>query len=342
MEIVTANQKEWDEYLTTNTKSCFFHQWGWRTVLEQTFHYQPVYIVAKEKGKVCGILPLFFVKDYLRGHKLVSLPFCTEAGLLSDNAEAEQALLTRMIAIADEMGVDYAELRQKDHLLCLPPHFAQDKRYYTLILSLHPDPDIIWHKLNKKARNATRKAVQAGLKVEIQPAHVFVKQFYKVYAVNMRDLGTPVDGFRLFDTITQIFKNTVKIAAVFQNDKCIGGIMLFEYHNTIVSEWASSLRQYFSLCPNNIAYWEAIKYACGTGFKYFDFGRSLLGEGTFNFKKHYGAEPLNLNYAFYLRKGAMPDISKTNRKRILFAKIWKQLPLPLTNRLGPSLRRRFP
>ena len=58
----------------------------------------------------------------------------------------------------------------------------------------------------------------------------------------------------------------------------------------MIVPWASSLREYFSLCPNNLLYWEMIRWGCKNGYQRFDFGRSSPDSGTYRFKKQWGAK----------------------------------------------------
>jgi hypothetical protein len=50
--------------------------------------------------------------------------------------------------------------------------------------------------------------------------------------------------------------------------------------------WASSLREFFSLCPNNLLYWEMIRWGCENGYQRFDFGRSSPNSGTITSKNN--------------------------------------------------------
>ncbi|MBI2549281.1 FemAB family PEP-CTERM system-associated protein [Candidatus Woesearchaeota archaeon] len=339
MKADAITEKEWDLYIKAHPQSCFFHQLKWKEVLQQTFSYTPFYLRAIKDGTLTGVLPLFLVKDKVTGTKLLSLPFSTQAGMLYDDEEAKNNLLKQALTLARQHTVNYVELRHLANPL-LP--WTSRAVYYTLLLELHSDPELVWRKFNKKVRNSTRKAMHEGLRVQIVNAPVLIEQFYKVFAINMRDLGTPVDRFVFFANIVKAFPEDVKIVGVFKGEQYIGGIMLFFYKDTVKSEWASSLREYFHLCPNNLAYWEAIQYACKLGIKTFDFGRSLWNDGTFKFKEHFGAKPVQLHYHYHVIKGSVMDVTKRNIKRKVFAMFWKQLPLSVANKLGPIFRERFP
>ena len=52
--------------------------------------------------------------------------------------------------------------------------------------------------------------------------------------------------------------------------------------------WASSLRDYNTLCPNMLLYWDAIQLHRRALPQVFDMGRSTPNEGTFKFKAAVG------------------------------------------------------
>jgi serine/alanine adding enzyme len=79
------------------------------------------------------------------------------------------------------------------------------------------------------------------------------------------------------------------------------------------------------------------------GYRYFDFGRSTMDEGTFKFKKQWGALPEQLSW-YYIYKDKKPSVSVggVSGKKELFIKVWQKLPLDMTRVLGPILRKRIP
>ena len=128
-----------------------------------------------------------------------------------------------------------------------------------------------------------------------------------------------------------------------QNCRPLSAVMLLHFRDTVISGWAASDRKYSSFNPNNLLYWSVIKEACEKGYKFFDFGRSIDGSGTYRFKKPWGTEMKYLQYAYYLNRiKQIPDTSQINSKRNNIAKLWKKLPVQLTNVVGPGLRREFP
>ena len=87
-------------------------------------------------------------------------------------------------------------------------------------------------------------------------------------------------------------------------------------------------------------YWSVMRNAVDRGCRLFDFGRSKVGTGSYDFKRNWGFEPQPLAYASWTapgmeRRDADPT-SATNSARI---ELWKRLPLQLANWIGPHIAR---
>ena len=90
-------------------------------------------------------------------------------------------------------------------------------------------------------------------------------------------------------------------------------------------------------------YWSLLCYGMEHGFKIFDFGRSKKGSGSYDFKRHWGFEPIPLHYQYQLvRQRSVPDLNPKNPKFSLAIEAWKRMPLWLSQRIGPALVRYFP
>jgi serine/alanine adding enzyme len=181
-----------------------------------------------------------------------------------------------------------------------------------MFLALAADIDSQWRAFNAKLRNQIRKAEKSGLQFVIGRLEL-LDRFYEVFAHNMGDLGTPVYGKSFFRNILEAFPDTATIFAVYHETKMIAAGIGSWFRNMLEIPWASSISDYKMLCPNNMLYWEAIRFAICNGFKRFDFGRSTPNEGIYNFKKQWGAQPLQL-YWQYVMDGhkEIPNLSPSN------------------------------
>jgi FemAB-related protein (PEP-CTERM system-associated) len=191
-------------------------------------------------------------------------------------------------------------------------------------------------------RNQVRKAEKSGLTVHVGGLEL-LDEFYKTFAHNMRDLGTPVISRRLFQQILEQFADRSRAFIVRDADRPVAASITFGYRETIEVPWASSLRSYRTSSANMLLYWTMIQYASGAGYRIFDFGRSTPDEGTFHFKRQWGAmaQPLVWEYGL-IGHNKMPDFSPTNSRFSGAVHAWKHIPVWMARVVGPSIVRNIP
>ena len=338
-ELKRSEEKEWDAYVLKHPNSTFFHQIGWKNVVERTYKHKPVYLIARKEGEVKGVLPLFLMRSMIFGKKLVSVPFAPYGGVCTDDKTIENALIEEARRITKELGVDYLELRNM--IIKRGSDLLVKSLQVTSVLDLDPNPDIIWKKMKRDKRRGIKKAKEANLEIIWGPKGL--RDFYEIYAKTMWYLGTPVHSIKFFENIIHEFPDNTDIITVKYKNKAIASIFLLFFKEVAISGWSGSLREYSRLYPNNFAYWEVLKYCCEKGYKFFDFGRSMPNSGIHKFKESFGAKTKYLYYQYYLNnRDSIPDITVANPKRQKFANIWKKLPLKLTIAIGPLIRKGIP
>ena len=83
-----------------------------------------------------------------------------------------------------------------------------------------------------------------------------------------------------------------------------------------------------------------MRRACERGYRVFDYGRSKVGTGPYDFKRNWGFEPQPLAYRYRLVKAdRVPENNPNNPKYRLFIEAWRRLPRPGANFLGPHIVR---
>ena len=103
-ELEREDEKAWDSYILKSSTSTFYHQIGWRNVVEKTYKHKPIYLIAKENGEIRGVLPLFLMRSLIFGKKLVSVPFAPYGGVCADNKTIENTLVEEMTGFTSEEG----------------------------------------------------------------------------------------------------------------------------------------------------------------------------------------------------------------------------------------------
>jgi len=149
----------------------------------------------------------------------------------------------------------------------------------------------------------------------------------------MRHLGSPVIEKTFFLNLIERYKNGIaKIFICYYGNIPVGGSLVLSYFNLLEVSWASTLIDYNKLKPNMVLYWEMIKFSIENKIIFFSFGRSTKGSGAHEFKLRWGAmeQPLIFNYS---------NFNFDIRRLKFLSHLWRKLPIALTNKLGPLLRR---
>ena len=116
--------------------------------------------------------------------------------------------------------------------------------------------------------------------------------------------------------------------------------MSFYFRDEVLPYYAGDTDAARDLAANDFKYWELMRRACERGTRVFDYGRSKRGTGSYAFKKNWGFEPEPLAYEYQLlRRADVPQNNPLNpRYRALIA-MWRRLPRPVVNAVGPMLVR---
>jgi FemAB-related protein (PEP-CTERM system-associated) len=331
-----ADAASWDAFVARVPGATGYHEWAWSGVFARAFGHRPVYMVARQQGRITGVLPLVQINSLLFGRTLTSLPFLNYGGVLSEDGDASDALVEAAAGLARANRCRHVELR---HIARKFSDLPCKQHKVTMLLPLAPG---IWDRLDRKVRNQVRKAQKSELTSE-HGGPELLDAFYVVFARNMRDLGTPVYSRRFFEEVLGAFPERMRLHVVRRHGAPIAAGLTFRTRNTVEVPWASSIRDFNALCPNHLLYGGIIERALEIGCDVLDFGRSTPNEGTYKFKEQWGAEPVALHWEYALMAaGALPDTSPKNPRFHLAIELWKRLPLAVAGLVGPRIVRAIP
>jgi CelD/BcsL family acetyltransferase involved in cellulose biosynthesis len=132
------------------------------------------------------------------------------------------------------------------------------------------------------------------------------------------------------------------LLAVFES-KVVAGAILLKMANTVYYKYSASNPDVLSrISPNHLLAWTAIEGACFQGFQYFDFGRCAPdNEGLMRYKRMWGTQEKVLAYAFYPRSSGASMRSEHGRAIEILKWLWRLLPNPLIELVGPKLLKYF-
>ena len=325
----------WDAFVAGCREATFFHRCGWRQVIEEVFRHRTYFFYAERSGRIEGVLPLVHVKSLLFGAALVSLPFAVYGGVAADTGAAAKALEDEAELLAQRLGVGHLELR---NVVARHPDWPTQNLYVTFRRDILPDIEANLNAIPRKQRAMVRKGIKNELRSEIDAAP---DRFFALYADNVHRHGTPGLPKRYFEALHRVFGADCEVLVVVDSKgRPVSSVLSFYFRDEVLPYYAGDDVASRDLAANDFKYWELMRRACERGLKLFDFGRSKRGTGTYAFKKNWGFEPQQLHYEYRLYHGdAIPQNNPMNPKYRALIALWRHLPLPVANAIGPHLAR---
>lgn len=329
-----ADRQRWNEFVRSHPEATFFHLAEWQDVLRDAFGHPSHYLLAEAGGEIRGILPLALVSSVLFGRALISTPFCVYGGIVCDGPEAHHALTEAACALARQLKVDYLELRnrRRQH-----PQWPVKELYVTFRKPMAAESEANMLAIPRKQRAMVRKGIQKGLRSRIDAD---TSTHYALYSESLRNLGTPVFSRKYLDALRRVFGDACEILTVMHEDVPVASVLSFYFRDEVLPYYGGGGSAARPVAGNDFMYWEVMERARQRGIRLFDYGRSKRGTGSFDFKTHWGFEPEQLYYEYYLVKArAVPELNPTNPRYQKVIALWQRMPLWITRTIGPVLAR---
>jgi len=337
MLLQPGDYARWDAFVDACLDATFFHKAGWQTVIERVYGHPTWFYYVEQDGKITGILPLAEMKSRLFGHWLGSLPFCVLGGVVATTDAARALLDGAADKLARQLKVGHLEYRHLTQAHAGDPNWHTKELYVTFRKAIVADDEANLNAIPRKQRAMVRKGIKLGLTGEIDQD---VDRFFTCYATSVHRLGTPVFPKSYFKVIKEVFGEACEIRVIVRERELIAGVMSFYFRDEVLPYYGGGMPAARETAGNDFMYWNLMQAAAARGARVFDFGRSKLGTGAFDFKKNWGFEPTPLEYEYRLYQATeLPDNNPLNPKYQLFIKMWKKMPIGLANFLGPFIVR---
>jgi|TARA_Y100000310_G_scaffold161542_1_gene161414 hypothetical protein len=293
-----------------------YHDIRWREVIKNTYGLQPEYYVNIENDNVVGGFPAFITCG-----TLISLPYLSFCGVFGDFS-------------VDELQSQTKKVIYNKNILPVPSEICKGD-YVTMRLHIPQTKEDLWNLIGSKTRNLVRKGKKTNFKLE----KATIDEFYPIYCKATNELGTPPHKKKLFNLIFELFGEITHVNVMRFDGNIVSCVLEMDYNGKRYDMWAFSIKKYFHLSPNMFLYYELLKNALKSGIITYDFGRSRYNEGTYYFKKQWGARPYKFEYLKYMNFGIEKVPIKPNFVKKLLPPIWSKLPRLIANSVGPSIRK---
>ncbi|MFC3094624.1 FemAB family PEP-CTERM system-associated protein [Alteromonas sediminis] len=337
---VYSDEAAWNTYVEQHPSATPYHRFDWMKAVENSYKQTIAGLLARNSnGEVLGVLPMVDFSVPLISNRLVSLPYCDLGFIIADNKHVEKQLLDSAISLAQRTGAKATQIRA----ISKETQEAQtlDGKKVRMMLSLPDTSDELMASFKSKLRSQVRKAEKNGLTFKTRSSLQLIDDFYYVYSTNMRDLGSPAHAKKWFKAVIAAYKTNALISVVYTDRQPIGAGIVLKNGSSACIPWASTIQAFNKLAPNMLLYWSVLSHCADNHIQHFDFGRSTFNEGTFKFKKQWGAEPELLEWQTFDSKGSLLPEHSSGQKGALRSGIesaWRKLPTSLATQLGAFLR----
>lgn len=345
IEVGESPPADWNDFVAGVAGSTAWHESAAVGIGREAFGLSTWFLAARnDAGQLAGVLPLVEQSSRLFGRFLTSLPFVNYGGMLAMEPDAISALAIAAASLGRERGAKHVELRHSGGTPSLDWPCRLDK--VSMVLQLPDSEELLSRLLGAKLRSQIKRAERE--KPEVQwGGRELLPEFYDVFALTMRDLGTPVYPVSFFEVVLRRLKDRACVLVVRAPS---GGklapqaaAILVRHASRWEVPWAAAGEEAKKRSLNMRLYWEQLCHAIRSGLPAFDFGRSTIDSGTYRFKAQWGAKPLQLQWHYSLPDGGeLPMLNAHNPKFSLATSAWRRLPLWMANHIGPHIIRHLP
>ncbi|GJL91495.1 FemAB family XrtA/PEP-CTERM system-associated protein [Hyphococcus sp.] len=336
-----CNTPEWDAFVRAQEDGTFFQLSAWGAVIKRAYGYDTYYLTARNNGEIAGILSLTDARTPLLGRSLISTAFSVGGGPLVRDQPAFASLLHAAEKLGAQHNVQYIECRAAFDAKGWHSRTCAHAYFQAPLLS---DENKALQAIPRKRRAEVRKAIGAEQSGDLSIRHDgSVDEFYKLYALSVHRLGTPVFPKRFLVELLSVFEKESEISVVSYRGEPMAALVSFYFDGAVLPYYVGTSLGARDSRAFDYLYWAIMRRAVGKGCTSFDFGRSKLDSGAYRYKKLWGFEPSPVQYQVKLiAAAALPDVSTANPKFSFFSSVWPKLPAFAANHLGPLLAPNFP
>ncbi len=324
-------------FLADHAGTTPFHQPEWINAVAKGTGNRALALVAERGEAICAYLPLNEVRSPIFGAVLASSGFAVGGGLLTVGcdgdtifAAVEELALRRSCPAIELRGGEMPEAREGWELK------TDSHCGFIRALAASDEEELLG--IPRKQRAEVRKGLEQDLTIEIGSSPKDRAAHYAVYSQSVRNLGTPVFPRALFDAVLDGFGAAVDILTVRHLGEPVASVLSLYHRGAVMPYWGGGTLAARRLRANDRMYFELMRHARARGCSSFDFGRSKTHSGAYDFKRNWGFEPQPLSYVTWTAPGcARRDADPTSARHAAQIALWRRLPLPLANFLGPMI-----
>lgn len=296
--LLKPDDRCWMDFIQTCPEANIFHHPCWMELMHDCYGYSPsILVVPDDHGNIRAGLPFMTVKSAITGRRWVSLPFSDYCNPLYRDEGALEVLTYQLIRFFQSNPLKKMEVRWK-----LPERkeIQQVSEFVLHTIQLDPDPMRVSKRFKRTHLQNIHTAEERGVTVNFGDQLEDLKAFYDLQLETRKRHGVPAQPWKYFELL---WRHVVSAGMGFvllakKDDDYIAGMVYLGWGRILIAKYAASREDRFNLRPNNLLFWEGIRWGCQNGFRVFDMGRTEVeNAGLRNFKSRWGAVEGPLYYS---------------------------------------------
>lgn len=320
-----SQDSRWDEFVENHALGCVFHHSRWKEVIEETFpQTKPCYLIAEgANGAVRGCIPIFLVKSWITGSRLVSLPFSLHCDPLVDSQDVFESLAEAVLRKQRESGSSFTEVRTRfAGNLFGKTDFIRFQGYKNHTLSLEPEIEALRKSFHRTCvRQRINRAEQSNLTVKEACSEADMRTFYELHCMTRKKFGMPPQPYRFYQNMWKILhpQKMLGVLIAKYGSQPVSSLLMLKYKQRIHAEYMGTDDKFLQHSPNILLFWKAIQKSKAEGYQFFDFGGSHASNiALINFKRRWGTVEEDIpHYNFPDTKGFSAELENSTKYRLL-------------------------
>lgn len=292
---------KWNEFVYKHPQGNIFQTPEMFEIYKNTKKWKPTFLSVIDGNKnVLGIMLIATEKKFEGFLGKLTARATVWGGPLVVNTEEKGEIFKLLLDALDKElknEVIYVQFRNLYDFSDNKEYFKNNKYSYREHLNFLSDLTIgeenLWQKLTTARRNEIRKAEKEGIRVKLATNSSEIEKSYNILKETYLRIKMPSLNKDLFEFTYRFLssKNMFNILLATYKDLIVGMLSLFVYKDRAYVWYAGSLSEYYNKHPNDMLYWEAMKWAHKNGYKIFDFGGAGSPDkeyGVREFKRQFG------------------------------------------------------
>jgi CelD/BcsL family acetyltransferase involved in cellulose biosynthesis len=295
VSILPLTDPRWRDFAAGHPEATAFHHPDWARLVAGCYGFRAFAVATRDAGgAIQAGLPMVEVRHLGSGPKWVSLPYTDYCPPLASAPQEHEDLAAAIRQAGSAASVRRIEVRGP-----LAGGSATGATAFRHVLALSRDPAEVHAGFHRsQVQRNIRRAEREGLTVrQATRPEDLTGTFYGLHLRTRRRQGVPVQPRRFFRLLWEqaISTGLGSVLIVEASAQPIAAAVFLAWNKTVIYKFGASDASAWSLRPNHLLFWHAIRAACEQEYQWFDFGRTDAGHaGLRDFKLSWGAveEPL--------------------------------------------------